>query len=143
MRPPGYSTLTAAQARQRAPLAWAKVSAAEDELSRRWHFGCRHVLRAGVVPPAAMFCTDHPGSGVMCEECMRRYHLPRHSDVEELTCDECRQVAEALVPMACMAVLSGVKLRESRGRTGTFAGTVAFMAVGVCLGCWNGTADAA
>ena len=63
----GASFGTADEMMRRAPRAWAKVTAAEDHLlSRRWHFGCRHVL-AGRVGLFVTVCTDHLSAGLFCE----------------------------------------------------------------------------
>jgi len=65
----GASFGTADEMMRRAPRAWAKVTAAEDHLlSRRWHFGCRHVLSGSVgVGSFVTVCTDHLSAGLFCE----------------------------------------------------------------------------
>lgn len=133
----GASAVGADEMMRRAPRAWAKVTAAEDHLlSRRWHFGCRHVL-SGRVGLFVAVCTDHLPAGLFCEPCIRQHHLPRHSEVEEHTCDECRRQSDRLRPVTCITVMAGVKIREPRGQRGVLSGPVAFIGSGCCPTCWG------
>jgi hypothetical protein len=130
----GYSVVGAVDAMRRFPQSCEKVGIAEELLRRGGqHFTCRHVM-AGAAP---ILCTDHPNLGLQCEPCMRRRHVPRHSDEEEHRCDECGKVARALHALASTIVLTGIRIREPRGRSGRYTGPVSFIAVGVCPSCWR------
>ena len=130
----GYSVVATADAKRRFPRSSAKVNAAEDFLvSERRHFACRHVL-GGAAP---VLCTDHPALGLLCTACMRSQHLPRHSEDQEHTCDECGEVVARLRPIFCSSLLTGIRIREPRGRSARCSGLVHFIAVGCCSACWR------
>lgn len=129
----GYSVVTALDAERRFPRSWAKVDQAEDFLRTGRHFACRHVMNGA----GAVLCTDHLPLGLLCTPCMEHQHLPRHSDEAERTCDECAQVVDLLRAIMCAGLVTGVRIREPRGRRRIFAGPVSFIAVGCCAGCWS------
>lgn len=83
-----------------------------------------------------MICTDYLALGLRCDLCMRRQHLP-HSDEAEHTCDECGRVVGAIHSLSSTIVLSGIRIREPKGRSGRYTGPVFFVALGVCSGCWK------
>jgi len=133
----GPSIIDTNEIKARAPKAWAKVTTAENYLlGRRWHFCCRHVLK-GDIRLFVAICTDHLGAGLFCEPCIREHHVPRHSDAEEHTCDECRRQSDRLRPVTCITVMAGIKIREPRGQRGVLSGPVAFIGSGCCPTCWG------
>ena len=102
---------------------------ARTELASTSTLCCAHL---GTGRPA-LVCASHPGGGVRCPDCAIE-HAHRHDPVDELTCDRCGQVAEAIHPIVLPLIASGARILSTK-RTGVLYGIVSVIGVGLCERC--------
>lgn len=98
---------------------------------QRPYLGCHHVVRDRA---GAQLCSQHPAAGLLCIRCAAR-HVRRHDRVEELVCDVCHSLVEAIHPRVATTRLSGGPVRDPKGHWRMFDAQVAVIGTGRCGTC--------
>ncbi len=134
LEPPTYTRLELAQ---HWPRQYEKARDAVAQLTAERVTACRHVV-GGALPG---ICADHPAAGVQCwDSCLRR-HAERHDRDLELTCDQCRQVRDAVQGAVLLwPVPDLLEVRDTRSCRRRIEGFVV-VALGACGECRTSSAE--